>query len=483
MVNALTLAILLSLLGIASPKLTFMRTRLRWAVFGNLLTVGLLVAAWPWCVQTHAPLARCGTLAAGLALLWSCVGWVARRRLGEQGRLRAEHPSIQVAQLLCLATGLFAVLVCSYYMVDQFARALAHTWSYTVLEASGGVLGDLPGGFILLCVGLACLVTTHATHSGCLLMPMVWVLFLAVVWHCLHIPPVIPELGMLSDGITGVPSLWLMALLLATALLMSAVVAIQGHSWRSSRDRAWIQDVDYLLRPPRSWPGLEPSVAAMGLFVVVLSGLMLVYPVPAGSFRHVLPSGVCVVAALVSGVAVLAVANRNWTESLGDLGLALISIAWCAAVLAFMPSQPVGLYERFPLIFNALILGCAVTTIFWIWLGGVWQQQIADDGRPWTTAGRLVPLTRRAALTAGMFGVLFSLQMGLWGRVEEVHEFDNSAARLLWGYGCMLLLAAAVGLAYARTRRPAFRVLIMLTCVAMVFFGFMRVLPYTGLSY
>ena len=102
---------------------------------------------------------------------------------------------------------------------------------------------------------------------------------------------------------------------LGSALMLAVLVAVQGMSWKNSRRVAWHNDVAYLLRPPRTWPGLPQSVAVVGSFILVMGCLLLVFPAPAGSFISVLPSMVCALATLIAGIAVLSVANRHWRSS------------------------------------------------------------------------------------------------------------------------------------------------------------------------
>ncbi len=473
----------LSAMAFVSLALTFLRSTLRWAVFGCLLTIGLAQAAWSLLGPVDDPLATSGHVAASLGLFWSVAVWLMRWRLDERGRLRARHPSIAVGQFICLATCLYTVLVNIYFMVAQFGLALIHTWSYTVLTPQRWGLTDVSAPVDFLLVAAACVVVTHSTRSAYLLVPLFWAMFLAMVRQCSLIPPVAPEPGALSSDLTGAPSLWLLALLLGSAVMMGVLVAAQGLSWKSSPRVAWQKDVAFLLRPPRTWPGMEQSAAALGMFILVIGCLLLVFPSPAGSFINVLPSVVCSVVALIAAIAVFTVANRHWAVSLGEIGVGLLTLSICSAVLAFVPSNPPALSDRFPLIFNALVLGCVLCTFFWVWLGGVWEQQLDEQGQAWTTAGRLVPLAKRGGFMAGAFGVLFSLHMGIWPVLDQVEGFDNSSGRIFWGYGCMILLMVAVCWGYSKTPGPAFRTLIMLNSVALVLYGYVRVLPYTSLGY
>lgn len=473
----------LTVLAFVTLALKFLQPTVRWGIFGGLLTLGLAQAGWLLLGSASDPLVRSGHLAAALGFLWALAVCSMRWRFNEHGRLTARHGGIVVGQFLCLAACVFAVLVNVYFMVGRFGLSLTHTWSYTVLSPGPWRALDpgVPLDFAL--VAGACLAVTYSTRSAYLLVPFFWVLFLAVVRQCLLIPPVAPQPEIIPSNLTGAPSLWVLALLMGSALMLGGLVAVQGLSWKNSPRTAWRKDVLFLLRPPRSWPGVQQSVYALGMFVLALGCFLLVFPAPAGSFAGVLPAATCSVACLIAAVAVFAVANRRWTDSLGEVSIGLLTLSICCAVFVFVPRGPSALADRFPLLFNALVFGCGLSCLFWMWLAGVWEQQLDDQGRSWTTAGRLIPLAKRGSFAAGAFGVLFALQMGVWPVQDQVEGFDDSAARVMWGYAGMVLLMAALSWAYVKCRRPAFRTLLMLNSVALVFFGFVRILPRTGLVY
>lgn len=477
------LGLIVAVLSIGSFALPVGRAGLKWGMFAVLFSAGIVQLWWSALPAGGDPLIVSGHLAAGLGLFWAIFVWLMRRRCGEIGRLNSTHPGILSGQFLCLAACLFAVLVNLYAMVAQFASALAHTWSYTVLKPAGVLSAQSPYPWDFLAVVLACLFITHVTKSAYLLVPLFWVAFLAVARECLLIPPVALDAKVSASQLTGSASAWLLALLSASAAMLGILVAVQGLSWKNSRRVAWRYDVAFLLRAPRTWPGLPQTVAGLGMFILLGCCLLLVFPAPAGLFRSAVPGIVFALAALVASISVFTVANRHWRLGLGELAVGLLTLAICFAVLAAVPGRPEALSDRFPLLFNALVLGCAVSTVFWIWLAGVWEQQLDDHGRPWTTAGRLVPIAKRASFMAGCFGVLFAFQMGIWPVQLQVHTLDHSAGRLVWGIGGLVLLLAGVIMGYLRTHSRAFRTLITLNFVAIMLFALVRILPYTSYSY
>ncbi len=477
------LGLVVAVLSIGGFALPFGRAGLKWGVFATLFSAGIVQIWWSMMPAGIDPLVVSGHLAAGLGVFWAVFVWLMRRRSGEIGRLTSNHPGIQCGQFLCLAACLFTVLANLYAMVAQFAAALAHTWSYTVLRPAGVLSAQSQFPLDFMAVVLACLLITHATKSAYLLVPVFWVAFLAVARQCLLIPPVAPDAAVSASQLTGSASAWLLALLSASAAMLGTLVAVQGLSWKNSRRVAWRHDVAYLLRAPRTWPGLPQTVAGLGMFILAGGCLLLVYPAPAGLFRSAVPGTVFALAMLVASISVFTVANRHWRPGLGELAVGLMTLAICFAVLACAPGLPDALSDRFPLLFNALVLGCAVSMLFWLWLAGVWEQQLDGNGRPWTTAGRLVPVAKRASLMAGCFGVLFAFQMGIWPVQVQVHTFDHSIGRLIWGIGGLALLLVGVSVGYRRTHSRAFRTLITLDVVAIMLFALVRILPYTPYSY
>jgi hypothetical protein len=446
----------------------------RWFLWALAATFGAGLLLWG-LIPISEPLSASRRLAAILALGWALVSWMLRAWAGESDRLEASHPGVVVSQILCLTTGGYAIGMAAYFIIPQLALAVVQTWSYTILLRSQWLFTDAGGALDLFCVAASCIVLTRATSSAYLLVPLFWTLFLALLWQCLLIPPVIYEPHMLSAAWTGQPSLWALATLVCSAALVSSFVAVQGWSWQRSRSQAWPLNAAYLLRPPRSWPGLETSVLVCGVLAAFLGALLLVFPASAGSFRTTLPVLGAASATAAVGVSVLAVVHRHWASGMAELGCGLLTLSLCTLALLLVPAAPERLDERFPLIFNALIVGCAAAAGLWIWLCRAWRQQLLPDGRAWTTAGRMIPVVRRAAFLASALGIVFALRMGMWplnGRSR-----DDGAGRIVCALAAMALLLLVVVRAFKVTGRPAYRSLILLSVFSMFVFATVRYWP------
>src|SRR5690606_26505512 len=132
---------------------------------------------------------------------------------------------------------------------------------------------------------------------------------------------------------------------------------------------------------------------------------------------------------------------RRWSENLADVAIALMTLAVTAAfMLGFnYPSWISG----FPSILNRAVFGLALMTGVWHWLMGVWKQQL-DDGKPWTTAGRLIRCLRRVGFLVGCTAALMSLHLSFWPSLPEVIERDNSTLRWIGALAANGLLLGAL---------------------------------------
>lgn len=456
--------------------------QLPWVALATLITLALVGASWRVLWGGATFLAFTAHVAAAVGLSWGVLVYAARRYYCEHNRLTARQPFIVAGQYFTLATCLYAVLINAYFIIQQFVLALVHTYSYTILEPSQWIYSDASGLIDLVCVAAVCLLITQVTQSAYLMVPLFWIFFLALLWQCLMIPPVVRWHDILASNLTGIPSLWVLVLLVGSAFLVSSFVALQGLSWRSSRQKAWKLDVAYLLRPARSWPGLVSSVGGLGVFVLVVGCALLVFPAPAGAFRTVLPALICAAAACITAIAVFTVLHHHWSDHLGELGFALLALSLCSVAMVFVPAEPVKLSWRFPMIFNALIFSCSVCSAHWLWLARIWEQQLFE-GRAWTTTGRLIVVAYRCSPIVSAFGVLFSLHMSIWPLFAHAGHDDNTWGRVVCGVAAIALLGVVMGRNYLKTGHPVFRLLLFLNTTALFLFGAVRILPLTGWSY
>lgn len=159
------------------------------------------------------------------------------------------------------------------------------------------------------------------------------------------------------------------AAMLALLLLFAIVVV----DWRR-RIHVWQTDVQSLVEPPPGHP------IAYG-FVLVLACVAALTAVAA---LHPLSP----LTLLLATFAIAGVGHRKRSNRLGELGLACGGLAAYAVAAAWLPAT-----------WGSLPLGVACGGTLLLWLARFWHQQL-DDGRAWTTAGRLVPHARQLGVAA-----------------------------------------------------------------------------------
>ena len=129
-----------------------------------------------------------------------------------------------------------------------------------------------------------------------------------------------------------------------------------------------------------------------------------------------------------------------------------MSLAGLAATTAQEMISPRASIERLPSVHTGVVIGLAGASLLWFWLGRLWRQQLRD-GRAWTTAGRLIPLTERVGFLAASLAVLVGAKVAIWPRMPYGSE-DNSVARLVVGsiaYGLLMATCLWAGRSVRRS--------------------------------
>ncbi len=283
----------------------------------------------------------------GLAIVWYALGRVSARApapIGDDPGRAERLARAEVFALAGLICGLTAFVTCTLAR-DRFASG--SQWSPAATD------------YVLLLV-LACAVWAFRT-GGWAPVPATGLL----VWLVIAALP--------ADAAWLAPQRWRVVLPAVGGGLLALVVGVVVLRWFARR-RAWLRRPQVVPDFPAPGLGLVVPVAVVGVAVGIFG---LRFPALAGSGPAMLLAGV---AALVMG---------HWAArvGVGALGLTLVGAGIVASCLAWgVPG------------WNGGVLGLALAAGYLLWLARFWQQQLAD-GRPWTTAGRLVPAARILAWT------------------------------------------------------------------------------------
>jgi hypothetical protein len=320
----------------------------------------------------------------------------------------------------------------------------------------------------------ACAVSLLSTRHRRLVTCQFWCAIMLASWACLLVPPV---------RVTAAGGLERTActLTLLAALAMVLALAAIATGWLEHRERrqvAWPGLSDFA-RGTRPWPGLGLSAAVIAAAVVLLVCYHLAVPVAVGWGGFRLAAFVATGSAALAALACFSLVGRMWSVSLADAAMALASVSLCSLATAAVPAEPANLAERYPLIFNAMIVGLAVATGGCTRLGSIWQQQ-REVGRARMTAGRLIPHARRFAFLNAALALVVSVAMALWPRQRSIATMDHIYIRVVAGFSANLFLLLVMLWCSRQLRRPTFHILTLLVLASTVAFLIVRIVPFTA---
>jgi hypothetical protein len=421
------------------------------------ITLGVMSLAWnlEWPAPQGIPLLV--HTSAVLCVLWAGASHIVARSLTLHASDSRRGDLVAVLHIGSLATGLVTVILMVYVaVIETLFRTLE--WDYEATPQ----LKIWSGGFVdLVLVAAAILFTWRHTRDGQLWTALFWVGVLGSLWAAYQLPVV--RLETTNQVSRWVSTHWPAVFTSGCAAMVGGFTLIAGLMARRNR-RQHLLHPERLREPPPEWPGYRYSAGLVGVGVLILGCAQLVF-------------GWTGPAALVTGAAMLALAHRSWNENLADTGLALITLGIVALILIPLGRRTWWTPDAWAGVYNQVLIGLAVMTAFWYWLADVWEQQL-DHGRAWTTAGRLIPITRRIGYLAGAAGVLVSLNLSIWPKFEFVFGHDNSTGRWVWGLLGNGLLIASLLYATRRVGRSTVAWLALLAGVSVVMFAMVRI-PHT----
>ncbi len=369
---------------------------------------------------------------AALALIWSLAAYLLSRRRAF-APAHVHYDATAVLQIATMLAAEVAVLVMLYAAVLETLR---RTVFMDYLIAREVVIWR-SGLIDLLLVGTALGLHWARTRQAQLLTAIYWVLILAAGWGSL-LSPGFRSIRSAGGSEHSIPTAWASLFMLGACAATLLMTVLAGWMTQRRRARAWPDNLEHLTEPATPWPGFHSSAAIVGVAVLCLGCVHVIVPWTP-------------VAAAMAGGSLLALAHRRWNEVLADAAFGLITLAVVSACM-FGMSWPVWTTTGYASIFNRAVLGFAVMTIFWHWLAAVWEQQL-DEGRPWTTAGRLIRVARRVGFLSGAAGLLMSLHLAFWPSLPYVIDRDASRARWIWGPIANGLLVVALLLSARLTRK------------------------------
>ncbi len=388
---------------------------------------------------------------AASCLLWGLCNLALQRLIPALKRYPIGRDMTAVLGVAALATGLVVTITMAFVAaVETLCRTSAFSYGRTLRAHiwAGGLID-------LAAVGAAVAIHRWLYRSGALVTVLFWLCTFAGLWASLLLAP-LREVRTAAGIAQGVYSrAWLGAFMLWAAGVTAGFTIIQGRLEHRRRVAAWPDRLDQLTTYLPSWPGFRHSAGLMGIVVMILGCVLVTLPWSAPG-------------AVAGGAAMLALCHRRWGESLADIGLGLITLAVVSLTMIGLPDRHADISVYFPAVFSRIVGGLAVMVWFWHWVAQVWEDQL-DGQTAWTTAGRLIPVSRRVGFLAGVTGVLVMTQLAVWPLLPYVDTRENAPERWVWGLAAGLILYLALSWAARRTGKATLAWLAVLSagCLAL----------------
>lgn len=473
--------VLLLLAGALAP-LVLMRLiarELAWALFGvmiNLVLAALVVRLRPFASST---LQLTVVFATEAALMWSLFVIVTGRRGAAEYCGESAAPShlaclLGMSRVAALSAGAASAVMLAYRVTVRgvyFALELFHG---APLAQNQTLEFQEEGLMMIAALIVACLGGLWATGERRLITALLWLFVLGVLWLAL----LRPLYHQFDNGTYGRTSGVLVAIV-GLSLVVTGFVAVQSIFRGRARWRAVRRNPDALLGEYGDWPGLRKSTGVIGILLVLLICFQTAVPPNVGPIGDTLSALITAVCAGATGGAVFSLLGRRWSVNLADTGMGLVTLAAASLAVAFVPSEPVALEARFPVVFNAYMFALAIMSWFWVWVGRVWRQQI-DNGRAWTAGGRLAPLSERFAFFVACLALVLGSLMAIWPRLRPIATLDDSLGRVAAAVAAHLLLVLVLLWNGRMVQRSSFSALTVLVILSLVGFIAVRSWPLTS---
>jgi len=384
-------------------------------------------------------------------------------------RARASETIRSVALFLAVAAVLVTIVLLTIRIL-QIGIEVVQNYPTRFMDS---IPFSFSGVLTLVFVLVACGVHEIKVGGGRMIVPLFWLVVLMVMWVCASPTALTRNAagGFERTSTTVFLDCGVSAVLMATAF--SGGLVFRRRLWHLARENP-----DGLHETQGPTGGFAASFMGAALWVGLLTMYHLLVPVrTAGGYRVTL----LLVAFFAAGASLscFALCGRQWVSGLGDAGFGLATLAVAAVTSLFVPLQPERLVDRYPQLFNAMMVGFAIAAGWWTWLSRVWEQQL-DNGKAWTTAGRLIPRAKRFAFLSAALALLCSSMMAFWPRLPGISTMDHSYGRIVAGFSGNLFLLLVMLWASRRLRRSTFDVLTFLSVASGAGFLVIRMLPFAS---
>jgi len=446
----------------------------------RIALVSALSAAgtWLYFLSPHlsrTPLQHVAWLGAALCLLWSTCGAAGLYR---DRRSVAASPGrvhfVTVAHMAALLFGVIAAVVQSLVLVMRFTFASidavrGYPWNETLHYGFG------PDGLWSLgLLSVSCAVSAASMPDRRLVTCQIWLAVILACWLCLLRPGLEP-VGAAAYGRT--PAFLHLGITLSGIAFVTAAAlrwTFSGEARSAQRAGRDPGDDD---RP--FLPGFWVSYRILAVCVILLTCYHLLVPLDrmsGGAAACGAWSSVCAGLLALSALTVMSLPG-GWHGS--DVLVGSGSLALCGAATMALPASWDTLGERYPVMFNAMIVGLTVACVLCVRIAHA-APGVGVIGNMGGFDRILQFSARRFVFLNGALAVLIATAMALWPRLPTIATMDDSLGRVTSGMGANLALLLALLWCSRKQPRPSFHLLTLMCAASTVGFLVVRILPYTS---
>ncbi len=444
---------------------------LTWAVIAAFLSITVAAVAVQFHRAHGGALEAAGWICGGLSVVWAALSCLLKMT-SRDARVAGDgwRDALDVASVASLATGLGGGIV----LITILAMRLIY---HLIALFGGGFMPDhAQYGFRLAMLGPLGMLAAAAglsawrTRQRLFVTVFFWLAVLAGAWTGLALPAGASEVLLRRAD----PLLLLVAA--SCALATALFTVLDGRIHHYGRWRAALSP-ESGPAPDAVAPGLPASLGAVAILVVMISCYHILVPAFDSPMGFRWTNAAMFVITLVSGCSLLYLSARRWNRNLSDIGMVLVSLALASAAVAVAPNRAALWADRYPGIFNAVLVGLAMAAWLWTWLAGVWKQQL-EDGRAWTTAGRMIPYAERVSFMIAALALLVSVMMAVWPKLPTIAAQDDTFGRFTAGLAGDLLLLWVALWCGRRVGRTTFQALAGLALISLMAFVVIRAQPF-----
>lgn len=410
---------------------------------------------------------------AGLSLWWTVVAGL-EGRIARSTRSDGSSPTnlAILARTAALLLGVAAAIVLVFVVTVQGLYLLVDLirgYPMPRLRDFGfDENGLVPIGMLLGAAVLGYTVTRERHLPACIL----GCATLAAAWTSRLIPHYQHSS---TGGVELSPSLLVLTVLLSLIMAVSAWLACRRRYPAEAPSGAACDSRRQEALPP----GLSVAFTLLALAISALTTYHLLVPIKLGSGGEALTGVVLAAESGLAAAATLATLRRHWSPYRADAGITLVSLSLCACATVLVPRVPTALADRYPMIFNAIMIGLIAGIIIFVFRG----RKLGENANGTTEESyerRLSSWLLRFAFFNAALALVAGAMMAVWPELPTVATMDDSLGRVAVGTATNLLLVLVLIWCARRMRQSTVHGLTVMAVIATCAFVIVRLLPFAS---